>query len=378
MESEFVIRSQSPIKVTTKVDTKPASPIPNGLATFTVYAQISQDPEPLDSLVEMKIYVPEEVCAANNLGQLAIYSYDASQGWTPLQAQELDAKARVISARDRRPRTYAVLGPSAARIKTNPFARQMVAKAVPDAKPLIQQAEAELPPPQSASAPPPQPQDMVTAPAAPMPVGPPSDPTPAPAADQDAAQSGPASAPAPLVNEDATLNTEPQEPVAAGESKRSMPVMQMGLPTAPTAAPKGAKEGALAWGQKMQLRPPGVEGLVMVSAKKQVGARVVVLPEPEQSLPPGLASYTQFVKVEVQSEGTPVELTVHLRAPGDSVAAAGLSALKLYAFDPVEGWVAMADQSRNDEKRDFQAKDTSARTYALLGPAELLQKQAAR
>ncbi|NUM52453.1 MAG: penicillin acylase family protein [Candidatus Hydrogenedentes bacterium] len=393
MESEFTIRAQGPVTVTTKIDTRPITEIPEGLATFTVYAQIDQQPEDVDSEIEMKIYVPEEVCAQSNLGQLAIYGYDNAQGWAPLQAQELIADARVIAARDRRPRTYAVLGPAVSRIKVNPFARQLVALAVPDAKPLIAKAETELPPPQSAAAPPPSPRDMIAAPivSSPAPVSPPAQTTPAEAApvtptpsesaptDPNAQQrEEPAQtpAPAPLVDSNPPMNTESEaqaEPAVG--SKRTMPVMQYGLPTAPVAQ-KGAKEGALAWGQKLQLRPPGIEGLVLVSAKKQVGARLVVLPEPDQPLPAGLAAYTKFVRVDVQADGTPVELTVHLRPAAESVAASGLAALKLYAFDPAGGWEKLSDQSCDDAKRDFKGKDASARTYAVLGPAELVQKQA--
>jgi hypothetical protein len=320
----------------------------------------------------MKIYVPEEVCTPGNLSQLAIYSYDATQGWAPLQAQELDPNTRTISGRDRGPRTYAVLGPSAARIALNPFARQMIAKAVPDAKPLIAEAEKNLPPPQPASAPVTPPADMVGKPPAPVQVPQPQTST---TSDSPAPASEPVPSPAPLVDTASNMKSiEPPPAEPAKDSSRTMAVMQMGLPAAPVAA--GAKQGALAFGKKMQLRPPGVEGIVMISAEKQVGARLVVLPEPEQPLPGGLGAFTKFVRVEVQSEGAPVDVTVHLRAPAEGLPNAGLAALKLYAFDSAGGWVPVPDQKVDQEKRDFSAKDTSPRTYALLGPGGLIQQQA--
>lgn len=376
MESEFTIRAQQPIAVTTTIDTSPVMPAPDGLATFTVYARIDQQPEDVDSVVEMNIYVPEEVCAQANLGTLAIYGYDNAQGWAPLQAQELNAGARVISARDRRPRTYAVLGPAASRIKVNPFARQLVAQAVPDAEPLIKQAESALPPPQSAVAPPTTPQDITVGPASPTPVVMPTPAGPPREEPAEPSSSEPVPTPAPLVDRNPSMSadpTAPNEPPA--DSKRTMPVMQYGLPTAPVAQ-AGAKEGALAWGKKMQLRPPDIEGLVIVSAKNKIGARLVVLPEPDQPLPAGLAAYTKYVRVDVQAEGESVELTVHLRPEAGSVTGNALAALKLYAFDPAGGWEALSNQTRDDAKRDFQGSDSTARTYVLLGPAGLLQQQA--
>ncbi len=392
MESEFTVHADNPVAVTTKMTTKPATPIPSGLATFTVYATIDQQPADQKSLVEMKIFVPEEVCTQGNLSQLAIYGYDATQGWAPLQAQELDPDTRTITARDRGPRTYAVLGPSAARIAVNPFARQMIAKAIPDPKPLIAEAEKNLAPPQSAAAPVTPPVDMVAKPSVPTqepqtpPVTAPDSPAPAspapdavaPPAPTDPSQqtpNEPAPSPAPLVDTASNMKAiEPPQAAPAKDSKRTMPVMQMGLPTAPVAA--GAKQGALAFGKKMQLRPPGVEGIVIISADKQVGARLVVFPEPEQPLPGGLGAFTKFVRVEVQSEGAAVDVTVHLRAPEDGLPTAGLAALKLYAFDSSEGWVVVADQKVDQEKRDFSAKDSAPRTYALLGPGGLIQQQA--
>jgi hypothetical protein len=108
-----------------------------------------------------------------------------------------------------------------------------------------------------------------------------------------------------------------------------------------------------------------------------VGARLIVSPEPARPLPPGLAAYTKFVKVEVQGAGTPIQVTVHLRPLADSVTPAGVASLKLYALDSAGGWTALSDQTRDDDKRDFRGKDAAARTYALLGPQELLQKRAA-
>lgn len=383
MESEFTVRAQAPITVTTKIDAKPAMPIPNGLATFTIYAKLEQYPEDRESLVEMNIYIPEEVCAQANLGQLAIYGYDHSQGWAPLQAQELDVQARMLHARDRRLRTYAVLGPAAVRISPNPFARKRIASAVPDAKSLIAKAESELPPPQPASASPSQPTPGV----APLPlnmvVTPPianrSDTPSAPSnmvAGPPSVAEGKTPTPAPLVDNAAPMAREESKSDApAAESKRDMPVMQMGLPTT-TPSNRTQSEGALAWGTKIQLRPPGAEGLVIVSAPKQVGARLLVSPVPAKPLPDELAAYSAFVKVEVQANDTPFDLTVHLRPATDSIAPASLASLRLYTLDPAHGWIALPDQTRDDGKRDFQGKDNSARTYVLLGPKELLDKRA--
>ena len=312
MESEFTIHAQGPVSVTAKIDTKPAVAIPGGLATFTVYAQIDQLPDCRQGLVEMKIYIPEEVCSNANLGRLAVYGYDPAQGWAPLQAQELDANTRIISARDRHPRTYAVLGPSAARIAPNPFVRQLVAKAVPNAKPLIEKAESELPPPQSVTTPPPQAQDMTAGPTAPVPGAPAPSDALAPTA------AGPA--PTPLVDSASPLNPDRAAPGGPQrDSPPSMPVMQMGLPAAP-AAGRDRKEGALAWGKKMQLRPPGSG--TRDGVRRETGGRALVVSRNRPVRCHRSGRVYEVRKGGGQGDGTPIEVTVHLRAV-DSVAGRG-------------------------------------------------------
>jgi len=377
MDAHITIRTQSPVTISSKVDTKPPAAVPQGLATFTVFAQLDQAPVEKPSLIELNVRVPEEVCADAHLDKLALYAYDATQGWAPLQSQQLNPQTRVIAARDRVPRVYAVLGPAAHRITPNPFARQRIAAAVPDAKPLIAQAEAMLPPKEPATTAPPRPVDMVAGPgvAAAM-----NESAVANARAKAAAQD---SAPSPLTdtNEGDAPNVDAPAPDTLDEpaepkADRTMPVMQAGLPTAPVVQP-AKKEGALAWGTKMQLRPPGVEGLVMVSAEKQVGARLVVTPEPDAPLPPGMSAYTQFVKVEVQGDSTPVTLTVHLRPAVDAVPQGRLAELKLFALGSDGNWSPVAGQSFDEGKRDFKATDSTPRTYALLGPAQLAQQQTA-
>lgn len=336
MEGGIVVRADSPISLKSRIATNPPAPLPTGLATFTVYAALEQEPFDTPVAVEAEIYIPEGLCTAENLGQLAVFGHSEESGWMPLDAQQLDLRRRTLKARGRGLHTYAVLGPVGVRTVPDRHTRVLVAKAVEEAEERKDLAAKTLVEPPTMV----PPVSVDSAPPAPNPV-----PEPI--------------APAPLPDGNVII---PAPQPAAGPVR----------PAAPD--PEGPREGALAWGKRITLRPPGVDGLIQVRADKTIGARVIVTPSPPEPVPPGLAAFSECVQVDCQGEGVPKEVSVNLRVSADVVANAHLDSLRVYALDSAQGWIPLPDQKRNPEKREFSANDSSARTYALLGPAGVLVK----
>jgi len=323
MEAECRVGARDPITVKTEVFTEPPAPLPSGLATYTVYARIVQEPVTVPSTLDMQIYIAPELCPAQYLPYLAVYAYDSDRGWTRLEAQQVNAETRVFTCRDRGLRTYAVLGSAEYRSAPDMTARTVVAQAVPE-KP----AEPRLP-----ALP-----DTPAEPPAPPPVS------------------------APLV-------PSHQSP-APSRPDRAIPVAAA-PPLVTAAANTKVRQGAITWGSSFRLHPPNVDGLVELRSDQPFGARLIAYEEPPGSLPDGLAAFTEFVAADCQSPKEPVQITVHLRVQPEVCDASAMEKLSLYALGPQGVWEPLPDQNRDAAKRQFSGQDTTPRTYAVLGPRGL-------
>lgn len=111
VEGMFTIASPEPIEARLNMSTTPPANLPDGLATFTVYVQSEVAPAKAPVTVGMEIYIADVLCDAQQLGQLAVYSYDSEHGWVRLDSQQLAADTRTFRAQDAFARTIAVLGP---------------------------------------------------------------------------------------------------------------------------------------------------------------------------------------------------------------------------------------------------------------------------
>ncbi|MCC6491151.1 MAG: penicillin acylase family protein [Candidatus Hydrogenedentes bacterium] len=310
MDGLCTVRATRPVNVSTAVSGEPPAPVPAGLATYSVYVQVIQEPVTAESILEWDVYVAPELCAPENLPYLAMYAYDANNGWARLEAQEANLQTRTITCRDRGPRLYALLGPAEYRIAPDPAARSLIAQTIPTA-----------PPPQAA---------------------PPAD--------------------APLV----------ASAPAGGEVEPAAPVPTLPMP--PNAVKSKVRQGAVAWGTKMQLRPPGVEGLVQMSGEAAFGARLLVSPDPPGALPEGLAAFSEYINVECSSKDKPVSITVNLRVQAEVCEEPAIDQLAVHVYDAAQGWVRLDEQQHDAKTRSFSAEDTSPRTYAVLGPQGLLRQ----
>ena len=328
LEAECTVSARDPIAVSTEVFTEPPAPLPSDLATYTVYARIVQEPVTVPSALDMQIYVAPELCAAEYLPYLAVWAYDSDRGWARLEAQEVNAQTRVFTCRDRGSRTYAVLGPENYRPAPDVAARTLVAQTIPE-----QPAEPRMP--------------AIPAVVEQLPAPPPVS--------------------APLVPSHLPATTE--RPDTAMPAQSAPPLV-----AAAANADSRVRQGAITWGSSLRLQPPNVDGLFEMHSEAAFGARLIAFEESPAPLPDGLAAFTEFVMADCQSAKEAVELTVHLRVQQDVCAPDSMERLSLYALSPQGGWEPLPEQNRDASKRQFTAKDTTPRTYAVLGPQALRLK----
>ena len=316
MQGGMVLRAPVPVEARSATSTESPAPLAGDTVPFSVFVTVSQTPASLRSDVEIQFGVPEEVCPAKYLGQLVVCSYDDTTGWAALEAQRPDPENHAVLARDQGPRTYAVLGPVRLRAMLG---------------------TPELSVPEKTTA------DLL----------------------------GPAAPPGtPIVPGAPEPEVEPQEPTESTPEPTELPDLPELDEIPVTPAQPARRLSVVAWGQDLELRPPGVDGEVRIRASSAVGVRVLASPEAPGLLPDGLVAFTEFVTVECSSHGDLKELEITLRLPLGVCAEGNLSSLALYVFNPEDGWTRLPGQGTNPETRRFSGTDTSARAYAVLGPEE--------
>ncbi|MCP4641423.1 MAG: penicillin acylase family protein [bacterium] len=321
MEGRFTVRSAAPVQAHVTTTTEAPSPLPTGLVPFSVYASLHCDRTDARTAMEVEIVVPEVLCPAESLHQLAIHAYDAAQGWQLLQSQRLDGTRRMFVARDGAPRTYAVLGPEALR-------------------PWVPEAEPEVP----------AEGDTLSA---------------------SHSEDGPLPLNAPVVpGAPAGTRAEPAPPSPAATGP-TIPRPASSQPESPpsAAAPSRGQVEAVAWGHTLQLRPKGVDAEVRLRASETVGARLVASSDAPGMVPEGLAAFSEFLALECSEPAKLTAIEIAFHASEAVCAAAHLGGLGVYAYDTQEGWVRL-EQTADVATRHFSATDSAPRIYALLGPEQ--------
>jgi acyl-homoserine-lactone acylase len=120
MPAVFDLAAPYPIEARLYVSTEPPAPLPDGLATFSMYAGPEYVPRDVPVELNLDVVVPDTVCAPENVSALDIYSYDRQEGWQPLVTEQGDDETHRLIAHDSQARVYAVLGPAAFRLSTAP------------------------------------------------------------------------------------------------------------------------------------------------------------------------------------------------------------------------------------------------------------------
>lgn len=338
MDAECVISARDPVHVTTEIFTDPPAPLPSGLATYSVYAHIVQDPITVPSAVDLRVTLAPELVAQESLPYLAIFAYDSTNGWAPLEAQEVNYQTRTFTARDRSPRTYAVLGPEDYRPGPNAESRMRVAEVVPEQPAVPFMPEAPKVPEQPAPTP-------VSAPLVP-------------------AEPKKSQVSSPLVpSEPAARPPAPEPSVSAADPPP--------LAVAAAKADPTIRQGAITWGSSVKLQPPDMDGLIELRSDAPFGVRLVAYQNPPAPLPDGVAAFTEFVAADCQSPEESVNLKIHLRVAPEVCSADALDQLSLYALDANGTWTPLGELKRDPARRQFTAPDSKPRIYAVLGPAAL-------
>ncbi len=140
MDATFTIRAPHPIEARLYTSIEPPESLPEGLATYTVYAGLEYVPRGVPVDVHMEITIPETVCALENIPRLAVYAYDSDASWYPLSMQRADPETHALIADEAGSRVYAVLGPEECRqntgffLLTSSFSKEEVRRQIP-AKP---------------------------------------------------------------------------------------------------------------------------------------------------------------------------------------------------------------------------------------------------
>ncbi|MBI4556634.1 MAG: penicillin acylase family protein [Candidatus Hydrogenedentes bacterium] len=382
-EGVVTIQAATPVEARLNLTTDSPVPLPDGLVPFTVYITPDHAPQDVPIEVELDLAIPTVACPPERLGELALYGYDAATNWNRLAPQQLIPETRTISARDSAPRTYAVLGPPTAKsILVAQDAEPVVSKATKESGPVVApitppsvEADHVSSPPLVEAAPelaqavePPIPED--TEPVAndpaitlsePKPAS--EEPTPLPAAEPPSSATEPV---APVSNEERKLarkreREEIQKRMLQPRTASTEKVLELPTPVAVTDS---------VWSDVIELRPPGMEGLFVITAKSAIGARLLVFDKPALPLPEGLAAFTPYLGVELSTPRGIADIAMTLKVREDVCAPENLEELHIYAASSKQGWTALAGANLNASQRALSGFDDRARIYTVLGPAE--------
>ena len=342
--------------------------------------------------VEMEIHIPEVLCAAEDLARLGVYAYDKEAGWVALRAQELDLEARAFLAQDRRPRLYAVLGPEQCRPSEVPPAPKTAEKGE-DSAGIIEVAKAERPPrkkvTERGAVPPesifhkrgkPRP-DLAEKITFLDPVKRPVTGLPGETASKEYPPVTATEAPSePSARERGMLDLSGTTLRRWQQTRGDQPEQpRPEIPTRPQPrpVPEPGMEAVLSmvWGRSLELRPSGMDGLFLLTAPRNIGARLVSSADPPVPLPSGLAAFTGFVTLETSPARGHVEVAMTLRPSPKVCAPHNLNKLALYGYNTEQGWRELPGQKFDPESGRFSAIDTGSRVYVVVGPAQHLLKK---
>jgi acyl-homoserine-lactone acylase len=363
-------RAEDRIEARLLSESQPPAPFPTGLAAFTLNMRPEwQHPETPVQL-DMEIYIPAEICAADSLGQLALYVYETASGWTRVAVQETDSRERVIRARDGTAGVYAVLGaaehrlpvpPSKSAVQPGTLKDSYFAKAIADLEwgrrpPTLPAAirrpgegRASVPKPSEEPEEPvefkPEPDRLVTERDEIEPSS--STPETEPKAESAATRSG-----------ESFMGSLEEARRRFAPKEKEVRVDQADVKAA----------GPTAYGTMLDLSSADGQARVHLTAESSIRGRVLTLAASPAPYPDGLANFTDVLKVESSGQGRGVNVALSLFIAEDICAAELIPQLTLYAYDPERGWNPLPGQKGDSKRRVFTAIDLAPRVYAVLGP----------
>ncbi len=102
--------------------------------------------------------------------------------------------------------------------------------------------------------------------------------------------------------------------------------------------------------------------------KGQVRGQAWLSDVPPAPIPAGLALRSPIYIVRAEPATVPANTAIAIHAPA-GLSPEAFAQLKLYVYDPAEGWIPLPGHRADAQAATFGGIDFGARTYALLGPA---------
>jgi hypothetical protein len=131
------------------------------------------------------------------------------------------------------------------------------------------------------------------------------------------------------------------------------------------------QNAASARGQRLYLRPKGMEALFTLSASAPIVARLATATEAPEKLPEDLVPFTLFATTEKVPRSRPTTTHIDIFIPPVLCASEDLDKLAVYACDAAREWVRLDAQQLDPNARTFAADDNQGpSTYAVLGPSK--------
>ncbi|MFP4171661.1 MAG: penicillin acylase family protein [Candidatus Hydrogenedentota bacterium] len=113
IEAQFQLRAETPIVASLDVSSEPPAPLPEGLAAFSLFAELETARAEAPFMVNVDVFIPETLADSRHFPYLGIWVCDASGEWRPAELQDNQSEIRTLSAREQGAKTFAVLGPDA-------------------------------------------------------------------------------------------------------------------------------------------------------------------------------------------------------------------------------------------------------------------------
>ncbi len=113
IEAQFQLRAEVPIEARLDVSSEPPAPLPEGLAAFSLFAELETARPGIPFTVDVDVFIPETLADSRHFPYLGVWVCDASGEWRPAELQESHSAIRTLTAREQGAQTFAVLGPDA-------------------------------------------------------------------------------------------------------------------------------------------------------------------------------------------------------------------------------------------------------------------------
>ena len=414
--AEVLIASTMPIEGALTRNETDSGGFPAGTAAFSEVVEPIVAPEQAPVQLDVRIIVPEALCAQGNLHELRVCGFDTTAGWYPLPEQALHASSREFQARFAQPMPVAVLGPARLRRAELDVIKKS-APVVPKPKDytplhLRRGHPGEIAPPAPrewlAMTTPPEFGESAAPPARPAPpvdmnplvsgqILPESDFTlPAAAPSGEASAVTEAAAPPGTPDlESPPIKVQPAEPseTTPVQSHADLPgkgtrgkVMWSSKPlselvTRPKThhslflVPDNAIASPMQIGTDLMLRPPVPGTMFRLTTTQTVRAQVMVTPEAPGPMPDGLAAFTYGFTLECDPASADARTLVSIQLEPGVVTPESIAGLALYAYSAGSGWKEVAGQRLDAASRTFTGIDPGVNTYAVLGPATALLRK---